>query len=453
MEELKQKWDEIKELLRKEHDILEIPFNTWILPLKIHELKDNILIISVPDHINDEGAEFIKKKYGLFLKVCIAEVVNKEYELEFVTEKNLNNNKVVSSYINNNINNTIIEKANLNTKYTFETFVVGKNNDFAHAAALAVAESPGNVFNPLFLYSGPGLGKTHLLHSIGNYIINKNPNMNVLYVTSETFTNQVIESIRSGNQAMKNFRDIYRNVDVLLIDDVQFIIGKERTQEEFFNTFNELHSKGKAIIVSSDKPPKEIDALEDRLRTRFEWGLLAKIHLPDFETKMAILKRKAEVSGYDIDNEILQYIANNVKSNIRELEGAFNKVIALSNLNRDKTISIESAAEALKDLVSINDNRKITPEFIIETVSNYFSIIPDDISSKKRNKEIVLPRQIAMYLCKELTDIPLASIGKYLGNRDHATVIYGYNKISEDIKNDESVKKCVDEIKNIINPG
>lgn len=451
MDELKQKWDEIKELLRKEHDMLEIPFNTWILPLKIHDLIDNKLIISVPDHINDEGAEFIKKKYGLFLKVCIAEVINKEYELEFITENNLSKNKPVSSY--NNKNNTRIEKANLNSKYTFDTFVVGNNNNFAHAAALAVSESPGKVYNPLFLYSGPGLGKTHLMHSIGHYIINQNPELNVLYVTSETFTIQVIDSIKAGNQAMKNFREKYRNVDVLLIDDIQFIIGKERTQEEFFNTFNELHSKGKAIIISSDRPPKEMETLEYRLRTRFEWGLLADIQPPDYETRMAILRKNTELIGYDIDDEILQYIANNIKSNIRELEGAFNKVIALSNLNRDKEITISAAVDALKDLISNNDNKKITPEFIIETVSNYFNIIPDDISSKKRNKEIVLPRQIAMYLCKELTDIPLASIGKYLGNRDHATVIYGYDKIAKEINSDENIKKYVNEIRNIINPS
>lgn len=449
MEELKQKWDEIKELLRKEHEMLDIPFKTWILPLKLHDLTDNILTIAVPN-MDEEGTQFINKKYGLFLKVCIAEVINKEYELNFVTEKNINK-KSVSSY--NNINNTKVENANLNPKYKFENFVVGDNNNFAHSAALAVADSPGKVFNPLFLYSGPGLGKTHLMHSIGHYIIENNPELKVLYVTSETFTIQVIESIRLGNQAMNNLREKYRNVDVLLLDDVQFIIGKERTQEEFFNTFNELHSKGKAIILSSDRPPKEMETLELRLRTRFEWGLLADISEPKYETKIAILKNKASEIGYEINDDIIDYIASNIKTNIRELEGAFNKVIALCNMNRDKSITLAVAEEALKDLISPNNSKKITPEFITETVANYFNVLPDDIISKKRNKEIVIPRQIVMYLCKKFTDIPFTSIGKCLGNKDHATVMYGVNKIDEEISKNTDIKKYVDDIEKIINPS
>lgn len=449
MEELKQKWDEIKELLRKEHEMLDIPFKTWILPLKLHDLTDNVLTIAVPN-MDEEGTQFINKKYGLFLKVCIAEVINKEYELNFVTEKNINK-KSVSSY--NNINNTKVENANLNPKYKFENFVVGDNNNFAHSAALAVADSPGKVFNPLFLYSGPGLGKTHLMHSIGHYIIENNPELKVLYVTSETFTIQVIESIRLGNQAMNNLREKYRNVDVLLLDDVQFIIGKERTQEEFFNTFNELHSKGKAIILSSDRPPKEMETLELRLRTRFEWGLLADISEPKYETKIAILKNKASEIGYEINDDIIDYIASNIKTNIRELEGAFNKVIALCNMNRDKSITLAVAEEALKDLISPNNSKKITPEFITETVANYFNVLPDDIISKKRNKEIVIPRQIVMYLCKKFTDIPFTSIGKCLGNKDHATVMYGVNKIDEEISKNTDIKKYVDDIEKIINPS
>lgn len=455
MEELKQRWDEIKELLRKEHELLDIPYKTWILPLKIHVLEGDNLIISVPDNFNDEGAEYIEKKYGLFLKVCIAEVTNKEYELSFVTEGKANNNikKVVSSY--NNKNNNRIENAGINPKYTFEEFVVGDGNQFAQAAAVAVAENPGNVFNPLFIYSGPGLGKTHLMHAIGNYIIQNNSNYNVLYVTSEKFTNEVIEALKSGQQAMemKKFREKYRNIDVLLIDDIQFIIGKESTQLEFFNTFNDLHSKGKAIVITSDKPPKEMRTLEERFKNRFEWGLTADINPPEYETRMAILKRHSEKAGYDIDDEILQYIANNIKSNVRELEGALNKVIALCNLNREKKISLSTAEDALKDLILTDSNNKITPHLIIETVANYFNIVPSDLESQKRNKEIVIPRQIAMYICKDITDSPLELIGEYLGGKDHSTVIYGCNKIKKLISSDNNVKKAVEDIYNILNNG
>lgn len=462
MNDLLEKWDEIKEILRKEHEILEVPFKTWILPLEIYDVKNGIIRILVPKELSQGvGVSYISNKYKLPLKVSIAEVMNKEYELEFISEKDIkegqdSNNIVENTPFNQQAitNNMIrIEKANLNSKYTFDTFVVGSNNRFAHSASLAVADSPGEVYNPLFLYGGPGLGKTHLMHSIGHYIMQQNPNMNVLYVTSETFTNEVIESIRAGNQAMTKFREKYRTIDVLLLDDVQFIIGKESTQEEFFHTFNELHSSKKAIILSSDKPPKDMEILEDRLRSRFEWGLISDIQPPNYETRMAILRKNAENLGCNINDEIIQYIATNIKSNIRELEGAFNKVIALSNMNRDEEITIATAEEAMRDIISPNTPKKITPEFIIEVVSNQFNISAADISSKKRNQEIVMPRQIVMYLCRELTDIPLTTIGKILGNRDHTTIIHGYNKILEEINKDENLSNSIETIKKIINPN
>lgn len=325
---------------------------------------------------------------------------------------------------------------------------------------MAVSESPGEIYNPLFLYGGVGLGKTHLMHSIAHFILEKDPTKKVLYVTSETFTNELIEALKSGKTsggnelAMTAFREKYRNIDVLLIDDVQFIIGKESTQEEFFHTFNHLHVSGKQIIISSDKPPKDIETLEARLRTRFEWGLIADISSPDYETRMAILRKKEELDGlqkYHISNEVMQYIATNVKSNIRELEGSLNKLIALHKLKNEE-INIMLAAEALKDIVSPNKNRQITPELILEVVSEHFSVSIADLKSGKRNANIVNSRQIAMYLCRTMTDTPLKSIGIMLGGRDHSTVSHGVDKVTEDIKTNEALNNTIEIIKKKINP-
>ena len=354
--------------------------------------------------------------------------------------------------------NAIFEQANLNPKYTFDTFVVGSNNNFAHAASLAVADSPGEIYNPLFLYGGVGLGKTHLMHSIAHFILEKDPTKKVLYVTSETFTNELIDALKigkNGNElAMTTFREKYRNNDVLLIDDIQFIIGKESTQEEFFHTFNHLHVSGKQIIISSDKPPKDIETLEARLRTRFEWGLIADISSPDYETRMAIHRKKEELDGlerYHIPDEVMQYIANNITSNIRELEGSLNKLIALANLE-NKPIDIPLAAEALKDMISPNNTREITPELIIEVVSDHFNVPAAELKGKKRNAEIVLPRQIVMYLCRKMTDTPLKTIGLILGGKDHASVSHGVKKIEHDVKTDEALNNTVNIIKKKLNP-
>ena len=340
----------------------------------------------------------------------------------------------------------------LNPNYTFDTFVVGNNNKLAYAASLAVAESPGEVYNPLFLYGGVGLGKTHLMHSIAHFIQTNNPSMKVLYVSSEIFTNELIDSIRNGNNSsMNKFRDKYRNIDVLLIDDIQFIIGKESTQEEFFHTFNELHMAKKAIIISSDKPPKDMETLEERIRSRFEWGLITDIGSPDYETRMAILRRKKDMDDFELDDEILDYIATNIKSNIRELEGALTKIVALSRLNKcDITLGL--AEEALKDIISPNAQREVTPNLIIQIVSDHFGITPLDISSQKRTKEIVYPRQIVMYLCRNMTETPLQSIGRILGGRDHTTIIHGAEKIAADMNKDENLKNTIEILKKKINP-
>ena len=455
---VQEKWDEIIHKLKIEYDILDVSFKTWILPLKVYDVKDSTVYIVVP---LKAFIDVITKKYLLYLKVCIAEITGFEYEIELVSAEDYLPNELEEETSSKSKNKTnIYEQANLNPKYTFDTFVVGSNNNFAHAASVAVAESPGEIYNPLFLYGGVGLGKTHLMHSIAHFILEQDPSKKVLYVTSETFTNELIDALMSGKTsggnetAMTAFREKYRNIDVLLIDDVQFIIGKESTQEEFFHTFNHLHVSGKQIIISSDKPPKDIETLEARLRTRFEWGLIADISSPDYETRMAILRKKEEADGlkrYHIPNEVMQYIASNVKSNIRELEGSLNKLIALHKLKNEE-INIMLAAEALKDIIAPNESRQITPELIIEIVSEHFSIPVQDLRGGKRNANIAIPRQIAMYLCREMTDTPLKSIGIMLGGRDHSTVSHGVEKVAEEIKMNEALNNTIDIIKKKINP-
>ena len=462
MNEVKEKWPEIIEHLRVEHDLLNVSFNTWIKPLKVYDVIDDTAYILVN---KDSSVEYIDKKYRLPLMVCIAEITGKEYEIQFVSEDDDKLNEIHNASIDNGQKKktkSLAEKAGLNPKYTFDTFVVGGNNNFAHAASLAVAESPGEVYNPLFLYGGVGLGKTHLMHSIAHFILDKTPKKKVLYVTSETFTNELIDALRNGKtagneSAMLNFRDKYRNIDVLLIDDIQFIIGKESTQEEFFHTFNHLHTLGKQIIISSDKPPKDIETLESRLRTRFEWGLIADISSPDYETRMAILQKKIELDHlekYNIKNDVLDYIAANVKSNIRELEGSLNKLIALYKLNNNNNpIDIALAAEALKDIISSDNRREVTPELILDIVADHFGITVADLKSKKRDSEIAVPRQICMYLMRTMTDTALKGIGAVLGGKDHSTVKYGVEKIAKDIESDEMMANTINIIKKKINPA
>ena len=456
-------WDSIIQKLKVEYGLSDVSFKTWITPLEVYDVIDSTVYIIVS---LKASVDYITQKYLLPFQVCIAEVTGKEFKVKFITMddtiniRSKSNKSKESNIRKNKFNNNAFEQANLNPKYTFDTFVVGGNNAFAHAASVAVSESPGEIYNPLYLYGGVGLGKTHLMHSIAHFILEKDPTKKVLYTTSEKFTTDLIDALKSGKTsnsnelAMTAFREKYRNIDVLLIDDIQFIIGKESTQEEFFHTFNHLHMSGKQIIISSDKPPKDIETLEARLRTRFEWGLIADISSPDYETRMAILRKKEELDElekYHIPNEVMQYIATNVKSNIRELEGSLNKLIALHKLKNEE-INIMLAAEALKDIISPNENRRITPELILEIVSEHFSISINDLKSTKRNASIAIPRQIAMYLCRSMTDTPLKSIGIILGNRDHSTVSHGIDKITEEIKIDEALNNTVDIIKKKINP-
>ena len=450
MDKVIEKWDEILNTVKKEHEISDVSFDTWMRPLEVFAIEGNTLYILVPSE--QMALSYISKKYYLPLKVAIAEITGIGYEIEFILPEQARSLNI-SSKPANKIPPINSFNSNLNPNYKFDTFVVGNNNRFAQSAALAVAESPGEAYNPLYIYGGPGLGKTHLMHSIGHFILERNPEAKVLYVTSEEFTNEVIESIRSGNaSAMNKFREKYRTIDVLMIDDVQFIIGKESTQEEFFHTFNALHSAGKQIILTSDKPPKDMETLEERIRSRFEWGLMADIGAPDYETRMAILRRKVESDDMSLSDDILNYIANNIKSNIRELEGALNKLLAYSNLEKTE-ITMEIAKKELQNIITPDKPREITPQLIIEVVSEHFQISLDQMISKNRSNEIARPRQIAMYLCKTMTDIPLDSIGSLLGGRDHSTIIHGIKKIADEYDSNEQTRNLIETIKKKINPN
>ncbi len=448
---IQEKWSEILNMIKIEHDVSDISFSAWLEPLKVHKVEGNVVTIIVTN--GSMALNYINKKYLLPLKVAIAETTGEDYEISLVLPDEIKEEFVETPSPADTDTNENVAKANLNPRYTFNTFVVGNNNKMAHAASLAVAESPGEAYNPLFIYGGVGLGKTHLMHSIAHFVLQKNPNAKVLYVTSEYFTNELIESIRNGNNStMSKFREKYRNIDVLLIDDIQFIIGKESTQEEFFHTFNTLHGAKKQIVISSDKPPKDMEILEDRLRSRFEWGLIVDISAPDYETRMAILRKKEELDGYKIDDKVIEYIARNVKSNIRELEGSLNKIMAYANLEKSE-INLALAEKVLKDIISPNEKRVVTPELIINVVAEHFDLSPSDIVGNKRNSKVVFPRQIVMYLCRDMTGITLKNVGKYLGGRDHTTIMNGVEKIEKEIQTSDATRETIEILKKKLNPS
>ncbi len=458
MEELKQKWDLILQTLKEDYDITDMSFRTWIKPIQVYSVVGDKITLLIPENNNDGDGKglsynmrvgYIERKYLAAITLTIAEIMGREYDVTLMSsidkEKidKKQKQKETSASKNNNIQN-------LNPNYTFETFVIGNNNNLAHAASLAVAETPGEVYNPLFIYGGVGLGKTHLMQAIAHFIIKTKPELKVLYVTSETFTNELIDSVK--NQKNSEFREKYRNIDVLLIDDIQFIIGKESTQEEFFHTFNALYQDRKQIVISSDRPPKEMETLSERLRTRFEMGLPVDIQIPTYETKMAILNKKAELGGYDIPYEVKDYVATHIKSSIRELEGALTKLSAFAKLSSNP-ITVEFAEEALKDLISPDSRREITPELIIDIVAEHFNIKSEDILSQKRSADIVYPRQIAMYLCRQMTTNTVQSLGKAFGNRDHTTILHGADKINKMVISDENTKSTIDILIKKINPS
>jgi chromosomal replication initiator protein len=402
------------------------------------------LIVEAP---NEFARDWLEGNYSQILAKIIHELTGAEMELKFVIpDAHTEDQETASTAINRKkAQQTENYQTMLNPKYTFDTFVIGSGNRFAHAASLAVAEAPAKAYNPLFIYGGVGLGKTHLMHAIGHYILEHNPSAKVVYISSEKFTNEFINAIRD-NRA-DDFRNKYRNVDILLIDDIQFLAGKESTQEEFFHTFNTLHEESKQIVISSDRPPKEIPTLEDRLRSRFEWGLITDITPPDLETRIAILRKKAKAEGLDIPNEVMIYIANQIDSNIRELEGALIRVVAYSSLE-NKDITAELAAEALKDIIPASKPNVLTIQDIQKAVGEYFGLKLEDFKAKKRTKSVAFPRQIAMYLARELTDFSLPKIGEEFGGRDHTTVIHAHEKISKLIQEDPLFLKQLEEIKN-----
>ena len=436
----------IKEELKPE--VTKISFDTWIMPLDIRSIDGNNIVFTTT---SEYQKDFIENKYKPLIFNTLRYITNKDWTFSVIDLSKENQAEEIIKDPKSDVSLAEVEtnKSTLNPKYTFETFVVGNNNRFAHAAALAVGNEPAKSYNPLFLYGGVWLGKTHLMHAIGNRIIENNSNSNVLYVTSEKFTNQLINAIKDNKNEF--FRNKYRNIDVLLIDDIQFIAGKERVQEEFFHTFNALYEEGKQIIISSDKPPRDIPFLEDRLKSRFEWGLLADISCPDYETRLAILRKKAQDENVIIEDFILSNIANKIDSNIRELEGVFNKIVARASLTHSP-ITIELAENIINEF-KYESEKVISCDFIKETVAKYFSIAKDDLSGNKRSNDIAFPRQISMYLCREIANMSYPQIGTDFGGRDHSTVMHACKKIEKEIKEKTNTKLIVDSVKNIIING
>lgn len=428
-------WNETLNLIKDE--LTEVSFNTWLKSITPISADEKTFTLYVPE---DFTKGIIETRYSSLIKNALSQTTGKEYNIRFTITKNEEKLPEQDTFQNEGNLNYF-----LNPRYTFNTFVIGNSNRLAHAASVAVAESPAKAYNPLFIYGGVGLGKTHLMHAIGHYILNQTGFLKIMYVSAETFTNELIDSIRDYRNI--EFRNKYRSVDILLMDDIQFIAGKERTQEEFFHTFNTLYEANKQIVISSDRPPKDILTLEDRLRSRFEWGLLADIQAPDLETRIAILRMKAKLENLKVPDDVLTYIGTNILSNIRELEGALNRVIAYSTLYH-REITEPMAMEALKDILS-GKKRLVTADLIKEHVGEYFNVKLEDFNAKKRTRSIVYPRQIAMFLCREMTDLSLPKIGEEFG-RDHTTILHAYDKITAEVNADTQLKLLLDELKNKI---
>ena len=435
MEQIKKIWEDALEILKNE--VSTVSFETWILPIIPCGINGNQFILQVE---NAFFKDMVEKRSLPLIRTAIKHATKREYDVLIVTEEE---RRAGTQSIAQTLPKAAVENEsarNLNPKYVFDSFVVGNSNRMAHAASLAVAESPAQAYNPLFLYGNSGLGKTHLMHSIGHFILDRNPEAKVLYVTSETFTNELINSIQ--NNKNEEFRNKYRNIDVLLIDDIQFISKKEGTQEEFFHTFNALYESSKQIIISSDRPPKEIKTLEDRLRSRFEWGLIADVQPPDYETRIAILQKKAERDHLVVPNEVNAYIAKNIASNIRELEGALTRIVAYATLT-NQDISIALAENSLRDIFSENASTPLTTDLIQQVVAEHYNIRVEDIQGSKKPKNIAFPRQVSMYLCRKLLDISLPKIGDSFGGRDHTTVIHAISKIEKQLEVDPMLQKTI----------
>ncbi|WP_218151616.1 chromosomal replication initiator protein DnaA [Alteribacillus iranensis] len=445
MENITDLWDQTLEVMRQK--VSKPSYETWLKFTKASDLQEDTIVITAP---NEFARDWLENRYSAFISETLQDITGSALRIKFVIpesekeeEKPPDNEIGQSPSSRSAMQTEEVPKSMLNDKYSFDTFVIGSGNRFAHAASLAVAEAPAKAYNPLFIYGGVGLGKTHLMHAIGHYVIAHNPEARVVYLSSEKFTNEFINSIRDNKAEI--FRNKYRNVDVLLIDDIQFLAGKEQTQEEFFHTFNALHEESKQIVISSDRPPKEIPTLEDRLRSRFEWGLITDITPPDLETRIAILRKKAKAEKLDIPNEVMLYIANQIDTNIRELEGALIRVVAYSSLiNQD--MNADLAAEALKDIIPSAKPKQISIPDIQEMVAEQFNVQVKELKAKKRTKAIAFPRQIAMYLSREMTDSSLPKIGEEFGGRDHTTVIHAHEKISNLLATDTELQKSIEEV-------
>jgi len=434
--ELSMMWESFLKELEK-RSMSQVTYSTWfsrMLPKKI-DYDSKSIVITVPSPFIRDYLANNKRHFDLVFE-ALKEVTGIDFEINIISEDEADDVEPTGL-----ANTKFLNVSRLNPKYVFDTFVVGKSNEFAHAAALAVSENydnPQNAYsNPLFIYGGVGLGKTHLMHAIGHFVLDQDPTKKILYVTSEQFTNELINSIQTNKN--EEFRNKYRKVDILLIDDIQFIADKDRTQEEFFHTFNELHEQNKQIVLTSDKPPKDIKSLEERLISRFAWGLVVDIGPPDLETRIAILRNKADSEGFEIADEVLNFIAENIRSNIRELEGALSRVMAYSKLTSGE-ITVETAAIVLRDIYETTTKKKITGEYIKSEVAKKYGLTIEDLNSRKRTKQIAYPRQIAMYITRELTDLSLPKIGDVFGGRDHSTVIHAYDKISADLESDPIFK-------------
>lgn len=414
-------------------------FETWLKPTRPLKIEENTLLIEVP---NEFARDLLESRYASLIISTLRDYIPEELGLNFIILKNSSSTNQTSS--TPQVSFSLEDNGlNLNPKYTFESFVVGESNRFAHAASLAVAESPAKAYNPLFIYGGVGLGKTHLMQAIGHFVLQNNPYLKVVYVSSEKFTNELINAIQKNKTP--SFRSKYRTVDLLLIDDIQFLAGKESTQEEFFHTFNALHEANKQLVISSDRPPKDIPTLEERLRSRFEWGLITDIQAPDLETRIAILQKKATAEDWKLPNDVIVYIADLINSNIRELEGALIRVIAYASLTNQE-ISITLADEVLKDIISTQQSKRVTIPLIQELVADYYQLSMEDLKSKRRTQNISFPRQIAMYLSRELTDASLPKIGQEFGGRDHTTVIHACGRIKEALTKDQKTNQALKEL-------
>ncbi|MCL2336865.1 MAG: chromosomal replication initiator protein DnaA [Firmicutes bacterium] len=428
-------WSEALVLLQ--NAFTDVVYDTWIKTLEPLYREGNLIILKTQE---DFFKTTIMQRYLYDITNGLKAVMEQDIEVKVVSPEDMDpkKRKAKKDHID------LLNQSNLKSKYVFETFVRGKSNELAYAAAVAVAEAPGRTtYNPLFLYGGVGLGKTHLMQSIGNYVLEQDPEKRVLYASTETFTNELITSIKERKN--QEFRNKYRDIDVLLIDDIQFLSDKEGTQEEFFHTFNTLYDANKQIVISSDQPPKEIKTLEDRLRSRFGCGLIVDITLPDFETRAAILEKKAEMDHMDVSNEVIQFIAKNIVSNIRELEGALNKVAAYAKLTK-QVVNTDLAEQALRDMIYETEKREVSVEYIQEVVSNHYNITAEELRSKKRTQKLTYPRQVAMYLSRKLVDKSLPQLGQLFGGRDHTTIIHGCDKISDESERDITLRLTLIEL-------